>query len=90
MSDVHTRHCCPVHGCKYAAWNVRCTVFHYGEPTDFPHNNGCEQCEAEIADLDHALRNLDRRREFNPEEFEQFKRDHSPLIEAIKRLARDV
>lgn len=42
MNDVHTTHCCPVHGCKYAEND--CSVL-AGAPPAYSNNNGCEICD---------------------------------------------
>jgi len=44
-SDVHTRHCCKYHGCKYGDYG--CTVFYGGKEQEYD----CEECseEREIA-----------------------------------------
>lgn len=39
MQDVHTEHCCAIHGCKYAASLIDCTVL-AGTPQSHP----CETC----------------------------------------------
>lgn len=62
MSDVHTRHCCAKHGCKYGSSN--CSVVNGEKEQEFP----CEQCNEEqleaetwhqhIADLNHEVANL--------------------------------
>lgn len=36
--DVHTRHCCSIHGCKYG--DDDCTVFHMGALQE----HECEVC----------------------------------------------
>ena len=37
-TDVHTRHCCKYHGCKY--YDYSCTVFHGGKEQEYD----CEEC----------------------------------------------
>lgn len=41
-TDVHTEHCCSVHGCKYAC-GTDCTVENGTKPQSHP----CEQCQFE-------------------------------------------
>lgn len=41
--DVHTEHCCSIHGCKYGE-DSDCTVVRYGAPQSFP----CEYCQEAI------------------------------------------
>ena len=48
--DTHTRHCCPVHGCKYGS--AVCTVVTGGSPPVYVFNNGCDQCEADRVEYD--------------------------------------
>jgi len=45
--DVHTRHCCSVHGCKYG--DEECTVATLQKPQSYP----CEMCEWEQEEIDH-------------------------------------
>jgi hypothetical protein len=42
MPDVHTRHCCAIHGCKYCQDDI-CTVTQGLEPQEHP----CETCAME-------------------------------------------
>jgi hypothetical protein len=37
--DVHTRHCCKYHGCKYG--DDDCTVFHGNKEQEYD----CEECD---------------------------------------------
>jgi hypothetical protein len=41
-NDVHTRHCCIKHGCKYGSSN--CTVTSGEKVQEYP----CEQCDEEV------------------------------------------
>lgn len=34
--DVHTEHCCRLHGCKYGSWQGPCSVFDDGKPQSYP------------------------------------------------------
>jgi hypothetical protein len=38
--DVHTEHCCQLHGCKYGSWQGPCTVKDEQKPQSFM----CEWC----------------------------------------------
>ena len=49
-SDVHTRHCCKYHGCKYGDYD--CTVFHGNKEQEYD----CEECSEEP---NRAKENLD-------------------------------
>lgn len=51
MKDVHTEHCCLIHGCKYC--DPECTVVTSRAPQSFP----CEACEE--MDTDHIGHVLD-------------------------------
>lgn len=48
--DVHTEHCCQIHGCKYGSWTrvSECTVKSLEKPQSFP----CEFCATEYGDED--------------------------------------
>lgn len=63
MSDVHTRHCCKYHGCKYGDYD--CTVFYGNKKQEYD----CERCseEPEIAkeNLDFLYRYYNRLEEQN-------------------------
>ena len=43
FKDVHTEHCCIVHGCKYGLSSAGCTVCDGIAPQSYP----CESCEHE-------------------------------------------
>lgn len=38
--DVHTEHCCAIHGCKYGEDDYYCTVMQQKKPQSFP----CPRC----------------------------------------------
>ena len=51
LKDVHTRHCCAKHGCKYGDDN--CTVVSGEKIQEYT----CEICEEENIDIDSGFRN---------------------------------
>jgi hypothetical protein len=40
VKDVHTEHCCKIHGCKYSPDNSQCSVASGDKAQSFP----CEHC----------------------------------------------
>ena len=53
MKDVHTEHCCAIHGCKYHELKD-CTVVTKGEPQSYP----CEICDEVRSEIVRVLQNL--------------------------------
>lgn len=52
IKDVHTAHCCILHGCKYGNRDRDCTVFTHGETQDGP----CQICVEYLdEDIESAL-----------------------------------
>lgn len=49
MKDVHTEHCCAIHGCKYGKED--CTVYAGGKPQSY----ACESCAWVSRDLVQSL-----------------------------------
>ena len=45
--DVHTEHCCQIHGCKYGE-RLFCSVSALGVPQSYP----CEWCAVDFCDED--------------------------------------
>lgn len=50
--DVHTEHCCSVHGCKYAS--AACTVADGSKSPSFP----CWMCEQDEQERNHWIARL--------------------------------
>jgi C4-type Zn-finger protein len=55
VKDVHTEHCCAIHGCKYG--NEDCTVYSGGKAQSYV----CETCSWSSNDLAKALARRDVR-----------------------------
>jgi hypothetical protein len=52
IHDVHTRHCCKLHGCKYG--DDDCTVTTEAAPQEYL----CEDCSVDIAAIDDTIEYL--------------------------------
>lgn len=62
--DVHTEHCCQIHGCKYVSWwadKSKCTVKSLEKPQSFP----CEFCATEYGDEDEYAKAWELNEMFN-------------------------
>jgi hypothetical protein len=64
--DVHTEHCCVIHGCKYGDEHLGCTVYDGFQEQSFP----CETCEEEGITIGYLKKYFNEHRE---ERYKAFK-----------------
>lgn len=53
MKDVHTEHCCVIHGCKYGDYED-CTVFQGWAPQSYL----CEWCSEVLGTADETIKEI--------------------------------